>query len=351
MKVLFNTQPTAFQSSMFGGAEVQLLKTKEGLEKLGIKVKGFDPFNDKFEDFQIFQNFSMQRDSFKAFSVAKNSGLKLALSSIYWPPEELLFSDEKFKSLGKIIFERLALWKNEKNPFYQIYPYKGYLELADIVLPNSETEKKVLIKRFGISASKISIVPNGVDKKFLRSNPSEFIKKYKKKDFVLFVGRIDPRKNLLKLIRATKELDLELVVIGNVAPFHSDYPKKCLDAAKGSKTVFLGSFPPNSSILSSAYAAAKTLALPSWYETPGLVALEAGLAGCNLMITNRGSTKDYFEGFAEFCNPVNFDSIKEALNKAHSRPKSKNLSQHILKNYTWEMVAKKTLEAYKKVLK
>lgn len=347
--MLFNTQPAAFQKSMFGGAEVQLLKTKESLEGLGVNVSIFNPGKDKVEDFDIFHNFSMQRDSFRLFSVAKGAGVKTALSSIYWPPDELIFSDEKLKGLGRWAYEKLAMIQSEMNPFYQMYPYKGYLQMADIILPNSETEKKILIQRFGVPAQKIFVVPNGVDNKFAHARKDLFVKKFKMKDFVLFVGRIDPRKNLLKLILAVKKIGLPMAIVGHAPSYEQGYAKMCKEAAEGSQIYFLGSMPAGSEMLMSAYASAKVLALPSWYETPGLVALEAALAGCSIAITDRGSTRDYFGDMAFYCNPRSEISIGEAVQRAFAHKNRNNLRKHVLANFTWDMVAKKTLEAYQKI--
>jgi len=349
MKVLFNTQPAAFQSQIFGGAEIQLLKTKEYLEKLGVKVKFFDLYNDKVEDFDILHNFGMSRDTNFLCNVAKKMNTKIALSSIYWPPTDLIFSDEKVKGAGKIVFERMSLLETELNPFSKVYPYKNFLKIADVILPNSETEKDVLVKRFKTDPNKILPVPNGVDKKYLQAKPDLFFKNFKTRDFVLYVGRIDPRKNLLKLVRAMRSLSIPLVILGNPAPSQVDYLKQCKKEAHGSKISFIKGLPKDDPLLISAYAAAKTLVLPSWYETPGLVALEAGLAGCNIAITSKGSTKDYFGDLAEYCNPTKISSIKNSVLQAHRKKNGQDLRNHILNNFTWEAVAEKTLSAYKKI--
>jgi glycosyltransferase involved in cell wall biosynthesis len=101
----------------------------------------------------------------------------------------------------------------------------------------------------------------------------------------------------------------------------------------------------------SAYAAAKVLALPSWYETPGLVALEAALAGCSIAITDRGSTKDYFGDMAEYCNPRSESSIARAVQKAYAQKRDGVLKKHVLTYFTWKIVAKKTLEGYRTILR
>ena len=340
---------TAFQTRMFGGAGVQFLKTYEYVKKAGVDAKKFDMHTDKLENFDVFHNFEMNRDTWNIFSMAKEEGMGLAVSSVYWPPVNVFKSDEKMKDLGKLIFEKFAnFWPSQFNPFFIAYPYKGFLNKADIILPNSLMEARTIAKRFGIPIKKFHVVPNGVDKKFINAKPDLFIKKYKMRDFVLFVGRIDPRKNILRMIRAVKKLKLKTVIIGHTSPKLQYYLEMCKKEAEGADIHFLGSFPAESEILMSAYAAAKTFVLPSWFETPGLVALEAGLAGCNVAISSGGSTTEYFDKYAEYCDPSDQTSIERAIENAHKKYKNNSLKNHILKNFTWEIVAKRTIEAYKK---
>jgi hypothetical protein len=85
IKVLFYTEPTAFQ--IFGGAEIQMLKTKEYLERTSshVKVKFFDMFNDKLDDYDILHCFHLRSECLSLCKLAKEMGLKVVLSTIYWP--------------------------------------------------------------------------------------------------------------------------------------------------------------------------------------------------------------------------------------------------------------------------
>ena len=96
--------------------------------------------------------------------------------------------------------------------------------------------------------------------------------------FVLSVGRIEPRKNTLGLIRAARRLELPLVIAGEAPPGFERYEAECRRAA-GDRTIWLGRLDHHDPLLASAYAAARVFALPSWFETPGLAALEAALGG------------------------------------------------------------------------
>ncbi|MCI5055694.1 MAG: hypothetical protein MRY83_06275, partial [Flavobacteriales bacterium] len=82
----------------------------------------------------------------------------------------------------------------------------------------------------------------------------------------------------------------------------------------------------------------------------GLSSLEAGACGCNLVISKFGDSSDYFKDFTEYCDPGSVDSIKFAILNAFQRPFDETLSNFILKNYTWQEAAKKTLKVYEGIL-
>jgi glycosyltransferase involved in cell wall biosynthesis len=127
------------------------------------------------------------------------------------------------------------------------------------------------------------------------------------------------------------------------------YCRLCAKAAKKGQTMFLGRIPHESPMLASAYAAAKVHAQVSWFETPGLSSLEAALAGCNIVVSDRGCTRDYFKNYAWYCDPADIDSICHAISEAYYSPKRHDLKLHML-NYTWDKVAKKTWDAYHRIL-
>ena len=103
-------------------------------------------------------------------------------------------------------------------------------------------------------------------------------------------------------------------------------------------------------LLASAYAACGVFVLQGWFETPGLAAIEAGLAGARLAVTKDGSTREYFKDYAEYFNPASPKDIKKSvLNALHSN-KAKGLKQHIADNYLWANYTESTFGVYKEVL-
>jgi glycosyltransferase involved in cell wall biosynthesis len=74
--------------------------------------------------------------------------------------------------------------------------------------------------------------------------------------------------------------------------------------------------------------------------------MEAGLAGCNIVITREGSTKEYFQDYASYVNPFSEEDLKRKILASYQQPKDPRLEQHLLSQFSWETTAKKTLEAY-----
>ena len=99
------------------------------------------------------------------------------------------------------------------------------------------------------------------------------------------------------------------------------------------------------------YQKAKVHVLPSWFETCGLSTLEAAAMGCNIVITNRGYTSEYYNGHAFYCDPSSPSSILEAIEKASKENDEKVFRKKVLTDYTWRNAALKTFEAYQKILK
>jgi glycosyltransferase involved in cell wall biosynthesis len=106
----------------------------------------------------------------------------------------------------------------------------------------------------------------------------------------------------------------------------------------------------NDPLLASAYAACGCLALASWYETPGLVALEAGMSGTPLVLPAIGSAREYFGGLGEYVNPDNAQDIRRKTQAALARGRSAALARHVQDNFSWKAAAKATRDAYAEVL-
>ena len=167
----------------------------------------------------------------------------------------------------------------------------------------------------GISTDNISVIPNIIEERFAHADPSLFEKKYEISDFILAVGNFGyQRKNMLNLLFALEKLEHPAVLIGKM--YDNSYGKKCREKIEAlTHVTWIDAIDHNDPMLESAYAACKVFAMPSLFETPGLAAMEAALAGANVVITPYGGPKEYFLNMAEYVNPKNIESIRNKIKK------------------------------------
>ncbi len=219
------------------------------------------------------------------------------------------------------------------------------IRACDLLLPNSEAEAEQLVRLFRAHRKAIHVVPNGVDPRFEDADPALFRSIHGAGDFVLYAGRIEPRKNVLGLVHAAKRAGFPVVVIGDAPPGCEAYLAACRDAGRDMTTWYKG-VAHDDPRLASAFAAARVFALPSWFETPGLAALEAALAGAAVVVTPLGCTREYFGDSVEYAPPDRPHAIAAALDRAWSRGPREDLRRRIRDRYLWPHVARRTAEAY-----
>ncbi|MDD5194098.1 MAG: glycosyltransferase [Candidatus Omnitrophica bacterium] len=345
MKVAFFVYPAAFQTP--GGGEVLLLKTKESLQTKGVSVKLFNQWEDKLKDFDILHVFSSVKDCLGLMEAAKNVGVKVALSPIYW--STLKRSVHEYGTRPKklrMILQHMAKVIAPVLPSSR----RKIFQVVDVILPNSEAEAEQVSRLFAIDKKKMRVVFLGADERFRKADKKEFIDKYKVEDFILSVGRIEPRKNQLNLIKAARGLNKRIVFVGNPAIGYEGYYNACKKIAP-ENTLFIERLEHSSTLLASAYAACSVFVLQGWFETPGLVALEAALAGARLAVTSGGSTREYFKEYVEYFNPASPLSICRAIEKSLLREKTDDLREYIAKNFLWENVAQQNIRVYEELLR
>jgi glycosyltransferase involved in cell wall biosynthesis len=222
------------------------------------------------------------------------------------------------------------------------------IERVAVVLPNSPLEAAAIAYRFSPRVP-CRVVPNGAAAgTFLGARPAAFVDATGLRDFVVAVGFISSLKNQLRLIAALDGTGLRLVTAGGSTPTHAGYYRAVRRAAARHGVVMLGHLPHDR--LASVLAAARVIALPSWFETCGIAGLEGVLAGCRPVITDRGYARDYFGDDASYCDPGDVPSIRRAVLAAMDAPAPLALRERILTAFTWDAAADATLDAYRAVL-
>lgn len=385
MRVLMQPRPAIFRYS--GGDTTQVLETADALKALGLSVDISLKVTENLSDYDIIHLFTTGPVgiiwTYPRFQLARIAKKPVVVSTIYWPSKSgegfinwaaqpknqrrgsLSELRRAFPPWLKPVWLKYSLqWlKTGRKPYL---PYDAFRALtkqptgeqeiekiqkqvwssADVLLPNSEAEAQV-IQRAVESPIRYLVVPNAVNVSlFEKASADDFVKKYGIKDFVLCAATLTPRKNQLRLVRAVR--NLPLVLIGETTrPYAKPYIEECKREA-ASNVIILGAM--NQKEVASAYAAAKVHVLASYYETPGLSNLEAAIAGCNIVSTTGGCTKEYFGDFAWYCDPEDTQSIREAVQGAYESPYREKLAECIRNRFTWQRTAEATLEGYELAL-
>ncbi|MCE9606261.1 MAG: glycosyltransferase [Planctomycetia bacterium] len=326
-----------------GGGEVQLMQTTAGLREAGLDARLWRPWEDSLNhDVDLLHFFGSRQDFLPLVEAARRNGKRVALSTIAW----FDWRNAWRESAGWLARGRAAARYAVRAALPGLSSWRRRLyHTADLLLPNSQSEAEQLMRLFEVPAEKIRVVPNGFDERFALADDQAFTRRFGLRDFVLCVGRIEPRKNQLGLIRALRNSGQTLVILGDVVPGHEKYAATCRHEAD-SNVHFLGALGHNDPLLASAYAACRCLTLVGWYETPGLAALEAAATGTPLVLPRGGCAEEYFGPHAEYVLPHDLKQIHSAVLRAIERPRSAELSRLVADSFTWKQVAVATRAAY-----
>jgi len=369
MNILFQSRIDLFEK--VGGDTIQVRELKKSLENIGVKVDidlGNEPNLDKYDLVNIF-NLDWCRESYLQAINTKIQGKPIVLSAIHHSISEM----EEYEKKARFGIRRLtgaffSSWYTQEY-LKEIYravldPRKirptltqfsqgikkqqvKILEMADLVLVQTEGEKKDIEKDFAVKV-KTKLVVNGVDSSFKDSTKDRFLKKFGFNDFIICVGRIEPRKNQLAIIEAMSDLNTRLVFVGSYNWNHPEYIVRFKNKVSENPFVtHILHIPYNE--IGSAYAASKVAVSASWFETTGLTSLEALLAGSSVVASGE-RVKEYLGKYAHYCKPDNISSIKTALEKALKTKPKEGAKKYILDNFTWDIAAKQSKEAYEEVL-
>ena len=357
MRILYIVRQTFYDDP--GGDTVQVLNTANELRKKGYSIDiQLTKAQIDYSSYTLIHFFNIIRPS-DILKHIQRSCKPYVVSTIF--VDYSAYEKQHARGVKKFLLRMLTgaqieylkillkfILKGEPiiSPQYLLFGHKNsiqkILRKAALILPNSENEYKRIVDAFSINAPYI-VVPNGI-------NPSVFSDSTSEKDpaMVLSIGRIEGRKNQLNLIKALNNSPYKLYIIGKPAKNQRSYYEACRSIA-GDNIFFIDNIPQKELI--PYLKRAKVHVLASWFETTGLSSLEAACMMCNIVITEKGDTRDYFGQFGFYCQPESIQSIRSAIDMAARQPYPEKLKQNILKHFTWEQAGIKTAEAYEQVIK
>lgn len=260
-----------------------------------------------------------------------------------------------------------------KQRLYLKWITRYQLKHASKLIAVSEATKKDLIKKVGIDAKAIKVIYEGLDSKLFRPIKGErlvnSLNKFdlKIEEYFLFVGTVQPRKNLERLIRAFQKyvsrgtvasgsvLEARLVIVGSKGWLSDSIYKLPRKLGIENQVRFLGRVEDKE--LPALYSGAIALTFPSLFEGFGLPILEAQACGCPVLTSNTSSMPEVAclpagragKG-AILVDPYSPESIKDGMVKITNKDlrfKIKDLGFKNARRFNWEKCAKETLKVLK----
>ena len=200
------------------------------------------------------------------------------------------------------------------------------------VIAVSEFTKRELVDLLDVPETRIRVVPNGVDDVFTLEGPAA------DGDYVLAVGTLEPRKNLLRVAEAARRAGLELRVVGARGWGGVE--------VGGNGVRWLGEVPDEE--LARLYRGAQCVAYPSLYEGFGIPVLEAMACGAPVVTSRGGATEEVADGAAVLVDPLDSAEIAAGIERAAAeREQLAPRGLERARSFTWRAVADATVEVYR----
>jgi glycosyltransferase involved in cell wall biosynthesis len=228
---------------------------------------------------------------------------------------------------------------------------------ATHIITVSNFVRSEICNEFPIDPDRVTTIWEAPDPSFFprkREKIDEVIKRLKlPRDYLLFVGTLEPRKNLSLLIKALArgKDDIPIVLVGWKGWGDNQWWQVAKEAGI-TKRIFTTGFVDEES-LSCLYSGALALVFPSHYEGFGLPLLEAMACGCPVVSSNAASLPEVAGDAAVFIDPNDDEDLADAMNKvvfdSEVRDKLKLKGLERAKEFSWERAAEKTLAVFGKV--
>jgi glycosyltransferase involved in cell wall biosynthesis len=224
------------------------------------------------------------------------------------------------------------------------------------VIAVSAHTKHDLVDRYHVPPDRITVIPNAADGRYRPADDPETVSRFRAAKnlpdrFILFVGTLEPRKNLRRLIEAFASVsaaapDVKLVIVGASGWLTSDLAPLIHRRGLTDRMIFTGYVSDDE--LPHWYQAATIFCYPSLYEGFGLPVLEAMACGTPVVTSNTSAIPELAGGAAVLADPTSITALAEALTALLGDPprqqEMRGASITRAKFYAWDRTARATLD-------
>jgi len=260
-----------------------------------------------------------------------------------------------------LIFRHLPAQHKPLNRWYLNLTMPLYCRRASHIIAVSECTRRDLIAAYDLPAEKITVVHEAADAHFAPQSP-EIVATVRARHglpqrYLLFVGTIEPRKNLTRLLQAFETVRREdltdgLVLVGKRGWLCEDF-FAALERSPAREAVLLPGYVPDQD-LPAVYSGAQALVFPSLYEGFGLPVLEAMACGTPVVCSNTSSLPEVADEAALLFDPLEsqamIDHLRNLLTDNDLQTALEEKGRRWAAAFSWERTAQETVKVYEGML-
>jgi glycosyltransferase involved in cell wall biosynthesis len=223
------------------------------------------------------------------------------------------------------------------------------------VIAVSEHTKGDLVDRYHLPPDRVTVIPNAADRRYRPADDADSASSFRAANdlpdrFILFVGTLEPRKNLRRLVEAFSSVsarapDVKLVIVGGSGWLTSDLAPLVHDRGLTDRIIFTGYVSDDD--LPRWYQAATIFCYPSLYEGFGLPVLEAMACGTPVVTSNTSAIPEEAGDAAILIDPTDVAALAEALaaliDDPTRREEMRAAGIERAQLYAWDRTARATL--------
>lgn len=264
---------------------------------------------------------------------------------------------KKVVTIHDLIFLRFPQYYSFFDRKIHFWKFKNAAEQADLIIAISEQTKRDIIQFLKVPEEKIRVVYQGCHHVFKENQTDEFLKltreKYNLRErFILNVGTVEERKNLLNIVKAIRGTEIPLVVIGKKTKYYNKVKKYLVKNKLENQVQFLENVSMEE--LAAIYKLADIFVYPSIFEGFGIPVIESLFSGTPVITSNISCLPEAGGDSSLYINPQNVEDITAKIlflwNNEAERNRRAEKGFEFVQKFNDQNIATNLMNAYQSIL-
>ena len=264
---------------------------------------------------------------------------------------------KKIVTIHDLIFLRFPQYYTFFDRKIHFWKFKKATEKADLIIAISEQTKRDIVEFLKIPEEKIRVVYQGCHQAFKDHQSDEFLNSVKEKfqlpdRFILNVGTIEPRKNLLNIVKAINETEIPLVVVGKKTKYFNKVQNFLRKNKFENQVHFLENVSMNE--LAAIYKLADVFVYPSFFEGFGIPVIEALFSKTPVITSNLSCLPEAGGKDSVYIDPHHVEDLKAKIiflwNNESERKRRAEKGFEFVQKFNDENIARNLMNVYRSIL-